>query len=200
MKKYKDIYDACNKLTSNKRLNVIVDLGARHGEGYEKFGINHPNSQFYFIEPSPRCLPHINKIIKKHGNNLHVIDGVLGEKDKTIQFYQLHNDDDQSGNLFSDRKKQYGPAKIIDVKMYDFKNIFKNIDFLKINIEGAEYSLIEQGFFNLVDSFVMEVHNAHVPNKNYNDVLASLSTHFHLEIWGDTSYKYCFINGVRKNG
>lgn len=196
---YKSIYDACCQVTKNKVITSIVDLGARHGEGYELFGHNHANAAYTFVEPSNRCIPNINNIIKKYPNaNLRLIDGVLGASDGETTFYQLECDDDQSGNLFSDRNGQYGKPFECKVKIYDYKSIFTQIDFVKCNIEGAEYKLIEDGFFDIVDSFVMEAHNAHVPNKNYRNVIAALGDKFDLSIWGDTTYKYCFINGVKK--
>lgn len=197
--KYRDIYDACVQFTSGRKISSIVDLGARYGEGYELFGRHHPDASYTFVEPSNRCIPNINRLIEKYSDvNLRLIDGILGSRDGEAEFYQLDNDNDQSGNLFSDRNGQYGSATIQRVKVYDFKNFFDKIDFLKCNIEGGEYQLIEDGFFDMVDSFVMEAHNMHVPNKTYQNVVQSLQQSFDLEVWGNTHYKYCFINGQRK--
>lgn len=198
--KYKDIYDACVQHNIGKKITSIVDLGARHGEGYELFGRHHPDASYTFVEPSNRCMPNINRLIEKYsGVNLRLIDGILSRQDGEVEFYQLDNDNDQSGNLFSDRNGQYGNATIQKVKVYDFKNFFDKIDFVKCNIEGGEYQLIEDGFFDMVDSFVMEAHNVHVPGKTYLNIIESLTYKFDLEVWGDVTYKYCFINGRRKN-
>lgn len=198
--KYKDIYDACLQFTAGKQIANIVDLGARHGEGYELFGRHHPDASYTFVEPSNRCIPNINRLIEKYSEaNLRLIDGILSADNGEAEFYQLDNDNDQSGNLFSDRNGQYGSATLQKVKVYDFKNFFEKIDFVKCNIEGGEYQLIEDGFFDMVGSFVMEAHNVHVPNKNYLNIIESLASKFDLEVWGDVTYKYCFINGLRKN-
>lgn len=198
---YKNIYDACNHVTKDKILTTIVDLGSRHGESYELFGKNHPDADFYFVEPSDRCIPKIKELIKKYNkNNLHLIDGVLGLEDSELNFYQLENDNDQSGNLFSNRQNQYGEANLIKVKQYDYRKIFsKKIDFVKCNIEGGEYELINCGFFDNVDSFVMEAHNAHVTQKTFQDILIALHDKFDMQTWGNIYYKHCFINGQKKN-
>ena len=199
MKNYKNIYDACNQFTKNKKLSTIVDLGARNGEGYALFGCHHPDALYTFIEPSNRCIPNINELIKKHPKaNLRLIDGVLDLRDDKTTFYQLENDDDQSGNLFGDRGGNYGQSTSYSVKTYDYRSIFTHIDFVKCNIEGAEYQLINDGFFDIVDSFVMEAHNIHVPNKTYLDIITALTDKFDLEVWGNIKHKYCFINGLRK--
>jgi FkbM family methyltransferase len=199
MSNYKNIYDACAKVSEGKKLSTIVDLGARHGEGYEAFGVNHKESIYHFVEPSKRCIPHIQKIIDKYPDQkFSLIEGVLGNSNSEIEFYQLEEDNDQSGNLFSNRFGHYGNAEIYKVKSYDFKPIFKKIEFLKCNIEGGEYQLIEDGFFDIVDLFVLEIHNNHVKGKNYKNVLQSLFQDFELEIWGDIDQKYCFINGKKR--
>ncbi|NBW06482.1 MAG: FkbM family methyltransferase [Caulobacteraceae bacterium] len=196
---YKDIYDACNKINEGRSTLSIVDLGARYGEGYELFGVNYPEASYTFVEPSDRCTPNIKNLISKYPNaKLRLIDGVLGSKSGKLEFFQLENDNDQSGNLFSDRDGCYGPSTKKTVNVYDYKSIFSQIDFVKCNIEGAEYSLIEGGFFDIVNCFVMEVHNSHVPNKNYKNAIDLLSSRFDLTLWGNPHYKYCFINGIKK--
>jgi FkbM family methyltransferase len=199
MKTYRDIYDACCSLTRGKKIDTIVDLGARHGEGYERFGKYHEESSYVFVEPSPRCIPLVKNVIDRHPNrNLSIIEGILGTKNCLVDFYQLENDDDQSGNIFSNRSGRYGDHDIVKVDMINFKDKFNHIDFVKCNIEGGEYNLIDNGFFDIVDSFVMEAHNEHVKNKTYVDILRSLRDDFELEVWGNTNYKYCFVNGVRR--
>ena len=198
----KTIYDACNELTSGIDVQVIVDLGARHGEGYELFGKNHPCAAYYFVEPSDRCIPHIKEVIQKYdGRVLQLIDGVLGTYNGQTEFFQLDNDNDQSGNMFSDRHGQYGRASICKVNVHNFTDCLMwpfGIDFVKCNIEGGEYQLIEDGFFDSVKSFVMEAHNQHVSGKTYVDVLRELDKDFVLDVWGDVNYKYCYVNGTRK--
>jgi FkbM family methyltransferase len=199
LRSYKNIYDACVQFSQDKSIKTIVDLGARHGEGYELFGIHHPDASYTFVEPSNRCIPNINQLIRKYPEaKLTLIDGVLGTSNGETRFYQLEIDNDQSGNLFSNRNGQYGRSSECVVKTYDYRPIFTHIDFVKCNIEGAEYQLIEDGFFDIVNSFVTEVHNVHIPNKNYRNAVSALSDKFDLTVWGDVNYKYCFINGQKK--
>jgi len=198
--KYLDIYSACLSVTEGKKIDSFVDLGSRRGESYEKFGKSRDIKEYTFVEPSPRCVPHIKKIVETDPTKFRLVEGVLGTTSGEITFHQLENDDDQSGNLFSDRKQAYGSSIPCVVKVYDYRQLFSDpIDFVKCNIEGAEYQLIEDGFFNMVDSFVMEVHNQHVAGKTYLDAIEGLKERFNLEIWGKTNYKYCFINGNKKS-
>lgn len=196
---YLDIYDACRTITSRTSPNIIVDLGARHGEGFFRLGEKHPNARYVFVEPSPKCISRLLPLVADHPGRLELIDGALGLENCLMEFFTFENDDDQSGNLYSDRRGTYGKATRYLVKSYDYRTVLpKEIDFVKCNIEGGEYQLIDDGFFDRVGSFVMEAHNSHVPNKRYVDVLRQLEAKFDLEVWGNTNYKYCFINGVRK--
>ena len=203
-KKYKDIYDASCKIATKiscNQLNVIVDLGARHGEGYDRLGKYFKNAKYIFVEPSPRCIPIIIEKMKHIEGDVELIQGVLGNTNRVTNFHLLENDNDQSGNMYTDRNGIYGQSSIIEIDVYDYKNFISNlghIDFLKCNIEGGEYELIETSFFDHVTSFVIEAHNRLVGNKTYIDIVNALQDKFDMEIWGDTSYKYCFINGIRK--
>lgn len=206
MRKYSDIYHACREMTKDRLLtpSLVVDLGARHGEGLEAFASSLPSgSVYYMIEPSPRCFPHVIEAMERFSRSdiiTHILDGALTSKSGTRMFHLLDDDDDQSGNLFSDRSGRYGPSIPTPVKTYDHRSVLPVIiDFAKVNIEGGEYELIDTGFFDKVESFVMEVHNEHVPNMNIDYAINMLTRRFDLELWGERSYKYCFLNGKRKS-
>lgn len=192
------IYDMCNLVAPNYA-DCIVDLGARHGEGYTLFGINKHPSKYYFVEPSPRCITKVQQLIEFEKNPaLVLIPGILTKTVSEVDFFLFETDHDQSGNAFSKRNNQYGDADLVKVQTFDYRTLFNHIDFVKCNIEGGEYQLIDDGFFDIVDSFVMEAHNQHVPGRSYVDILDKLSNQFELEVWGNVSYKYCYINGKKK--
>lgn len=198
MKSYKDLYDACNHLAPLD-VKTIVDLGARWGEGYSLFGSKRPDSRYVFVEPSPKCVPRLEELIRKNSDrNIELVPGILGVEDADIDFFIFDSDNDQSGNIFTGRGGAYGNTSKVKVKKFDYRKIFGHIDFVKCNIEGGEYQLIKDGFFDIVDSFAMEVHNQHVENFDYRNVLHDLSDKFEIEIWGNVKYKYCFANGKKK--
>lgn len=196
-----NIYEASLNMT-DVSVDIIVDLGARHGESYELFGSKRQFKNYVFVEPASKCHQHILNVIKnaKDSERMFLLPGVLSDVEGNVELYTFKSDFDQSSNLYSDRQNRYGTPTIEVVQQYSYKDVFKDqiIDFVKCNIEGGEYHLIEIGFFNQVSSFVMEVHNGIVANRTYRDVVDSLKDKFHLEIWGNTSYKYCYVNGKRK--
>lgn len=200
--KYSDIYDASRQVASKlEHIRTIVDMGSRHGEGYDRFGVHFPNAEYIFVEPSPRCVPHIIEKQRTIAGRTRLVDAVVGKKAGSAEFFLLERDGDQSGNMYTDRGGTYGQSVVVNVPVIscdDFLRSVGHIDFLKCNIEGGEYELLETSLFDNVSAFVMEAHNRHVPGKTYMDVIQSLEHKFDMEVWGDRSYKYCFINAVRR--
>jgi FkbM family methyltransferase len=194
------IYGLCNTLAKNlnKPITSIIDLGSRHGEGYELFGINF--CQLYtFVEPSPRCTPKIEELMARYPNaKFNMIPGILGQYDDAADLIMLESDGDQSANVFSNRGGQYGQSETVQVPVFSYDVLDDRYDFAKINIEGGEYDLIADGVFDKFDAFVLEAHNVHVPGKTYKDAIAGLQDAFDIVSYGDLGYKYCFLTGVRK--
>lgn len=194
------IYALCRSLAHDRTLSTILDLGARYGEGFEQFGLSvmKDDCEYICVEPSPRCIPKVNELIGQHPEHkIRLIPGVLGKSAGSVFLNMLDSDGDQSANLFSDRSGQYGPSVQCEVPVFDYTAIPDRIDFAKINIEGAEYQLIDDGVFDRFSAFVLEAHNEHVTGKTYRDVISALQDKFTLLSWGNLNYKYCFITGFK---
>lgn len=199
-----DIFGICRRTIerTNATVATIVDLGAHHGEGVTLLGSQIPTcTRYMMVEPAPRCIEKI-KQATDHQIHIELIEAILGIEDGSTKFYDLP-DADASGNVYSAREG-YGPADMIDVKIIDWRKIMPTpIDFVKCNIEGGEYELMEQGFFDNVQAFVIECHNKHVKNddgnyRNVKELIDGLSKDFNIESHGTLSHKYCFISGIRK--
>lgn len=203
-----DIYSLSRDLIREYKIdvNLLVDFGSRHGESLHELGASCKKSAgFIFVEPAPRCIEKIRKLMGEYSGDLQLrlIEGVLAYEDGLIKFHTFENDDDQSANIFSDRDGRYGKSSVIDVPVFSYDAITarfpgRRIDFAKINIEGAEYAMLEGSFVkDRVDAFVMELHNQHVPGRTWRDAVDALSSDFDLWTHGNMDYKYCFMSGVR---
>lgn len=198
------IYEISKDFLAEKQVQTIIDFGARHGEGLEK--LSSFCTQYVFIEPSPRCSEYIRSAIEAVPNKIcHVYNCVFGANVDTVKFNILETDDDQSGNLYTDRDGAYGKAEIIDVEMrqvrglYKFKDESGLIPFIKMNIEGGEYDLLENtDLFDNVNMFCLEAHNRHVKGRDVNFLIEALSQKFDIKSYGDLNYKYCFLTGIKK--
>lgn len=206
---YNDYYNKFNQIAEvsdeiirtylNGKPNLILDLGSRYGENFLRFGLKY-NCKYIFVEPSPKCIPKIEALIKEYSNNreFQFIKGILGQGEGNRDLILFENDGDQSANLYSNRNFIYGKPEKVQIKMFDYSIIKEsNIDFAKINIEGGEYELVESDFFHKIQCFVMEAHNKIIRKKNYKDIIKKLKKTYDLETYGHLKYKYCFIIGNR---
>lgn len=197
------IYGLCNQLAAEVPCASVLDLGARHGEGFVLFGSKTQHCELYvMVEPSPRCIPKIQELIGKHAEtSIELVPGVLGRADGTVELIMFDADNDQSANTFTTRGGQYGPSTSTTVTVFSYDHGILNnhyFDIAKVNIEGGEYQLVDDGYFTpaRIGAFVMEAHNAHVPGRTYKDVIAALESQYDIVSYGDLNYKYCFLVGT----
>jgi FkbM family methyltransferase len=192
------IYALCRHVTDGMHPKTILDLGAHYGDGYESFGMHHPNAEYIMVEPVHTCIQRIRFVLESNpGSNIKLIDGVIGMHAGITEMKTFDTDNCQSSNMFSDRGGAYGTCHHEVVKMHPYDVLPDVIDFAKVNIEGGEYKLIDDNFFDRVTSFVMEVHNNLIPGLMYIQVIDRLRSTFNLTTCGNLDYKYCFVIGHR---
>ena len=193
------IYGLCNQVAvafSGQKLTVI-DMGSRHGEGFVEFG-THFDCHYEFVEPSPRCLPKIEDVIRENpGRSFRLHSGVMGGQPGSIILNVFESDGDQSANVFSDRQGRYGRSEQVTVPVIPYDEMLSCYDIAKINIEGGEYQLLDDNVFDRFGTFVMEAHNQHVKGKNYQTLIEGLQDKFDIFSYGNLMYKYCFLVGLR---
>lgn len=188
----------------------VLDLGAHHGQGLKLLGDASHCERYVMVEPMAKNISVIKGILASRNDDAipkaSLFPGVVGKEPGFVKFYELP-DNDESSNLYNSRNiALYGKAQETNVSVATFNEIIDqlggNIDFLKCNIEGGEYQLINDGFFNHVDAFLAEVHNIHCPRDNgswmnVNDFIKSLQDKFELVSHGSLHHKYCFVSGRR---
>jgi FkbM family methyltransferase len=186
--------------------DLVIDFGSRHGESIDELAPFCPSGcNFVFVEPVPKCVKLIEKRIAETELDLKfkVIPAVFGRDHGTIKFHIFETDNDQSANAFTNRGGRYGDAGQITVPVIPYGTLDVmypdlQIDFAKVNIEGSEYGLIEDGFFKQrIKSFVMEVHNHHVENRTWKNAVECLCDDFDLVTYGNLDSKYCLMTGIR---
>lgn len=186
-------------------VDLLFDLGARHGEGLSELG-SRCSGDYVMVEPAPDCVPIVQSLLMKRIERVpqaHLFSFILGREEGELLLHTFQTDDDQSANLFSDRGGRYGDSCSVSVRVRPYDVIDgrfpgRRIGFMKVNIEGGEYQLVEDGFFHdRVDAFVMEMHNGLAPDRSWRDAVDGLSDAFDITTYGDLGYKYCFASGVR---
>lgn len=158
-----------------KTAKIGLDVGAHIGT-FSLFAAKHSPATIYAIEPEPDNLELLKKNIAL--NNLTgrvipiqgVVAGTTGER----EFYISKNRGLNS--LFEDHSKQYGGFPVVDVKKiksFSLKDFFEahNIDFcdfMKVDIEGAEYevfSKLPQDVYDRIGVIGLEIGGRSVPER-----------------------------------
>lgn len=157
---------------------IFVDCGSYHANFLEQvvnWGQLHAdlhNSSVYSFEPNAKMYNYW-KVIKdrhiRHLKDIQFINKAVWVKDTTISYTETA--DDIGGTVMGDKTKF---NNIIKVESIDFSNWIKQFNepiLIKMNIEGAEYPVLEKmiqdGTDKLVDILFVEFHAKKMDNKDY---------------------------------
>jgi len=127
--------------------DIVVDLGANVGQ-FTIFlsRIVGNKGKVYAFEPDPRNFLILKQRIKKF-NNVVVENKAVNEKSSKLILF-LHEDKSQT-SLF-DKSKSISAIEVDSVSLDEyFKDITKNIALIKMDVQGAEFSIL-RGAKNLL--------------------------------------------------
>lgn len=150
-----------------KENDIVIDCGANVGEFIDK--IYKKGIKIYAFEPHPVAF---KSLLKKNSNNKNIVliqKGVYYKNDK-IKFYNHKNFSNTTdwtvGTSIIKEKDNIDLDNFFEVDVIDFSEFINNLDrrvkIIKIDIEGAEFdlldSLINNNIYEKVDIFFVETH------------------------------------------
>ena len=174
--------------------SIVFDIGGYKGDWTDKINTLY-SPKIYCFEPIRK---HANGISDrfKNNDNITVLPIAISDENKTDQIYV---NQDESSVFFN---KRGGPQKTIqcqtlDEVMNDYN--IKNIDLIKINIEGGEYPLLD---YMLANNLVEKCTDISVQfheciedyEKRYNNIREGLEKTHKLTF----RYTYVWENWVKK--
>ena len=152
---------------------VCIDCGANIGKISELFA--KCGASVYAFEPNPLCFDALEKIVKKYPN-INLIKKGVCNKNCTLKMY--HNDltnydsefFSQSSSICATKDnintQNYTEIECIDLCEF-IENLNKPIDILKMDIEGAEFDILEKminkGLYKNIKHILVETHDATLP-------------------------------------
>lgn len=160
----KNIYE----FKTNNPKPIILDCGANMGLSILFFSKKYPNAEIIAFEPDETVLPFLEKnIISQNIKNVELYKKAVWTSETNLRFY---TDSGLGGRV----EMEYGeriPTKVKTVRLKNF--LHRSIDFLKIDIEGAEYEVLkdcEEFLFN-VDKIFVEYHSIYNEEQHLDDIL-----------------------------
>lgn len=183
--------------TDSKR-PLILDCGSNIGLSIIKFKDNFPDARIIGFEPDPKIFKVLGSNINSFElKNIEIHQKAVWVKNGTLMFEQ----EGSAGGRVTDESS----AKLIKVNSIDLKQFLNaNIDLLKIDIEGAEATVladISDSLTNVKNIFV-EYHSLINHDQDLGKILSVLRKNgfrYYLEPGGIIS-KQPFISRKEKNG
>jgi FkbM family methyltransferase len=155
---------------SDARNPVILDCGAHIGLASIFFSEKYPNSEIYAYEADPEISKILDHNIKSLGlKNVKTISKAVWIDEQGVSF---KNSGDDSGYI--NKTDEGNGIKIPSFRIRNFLNE-KHVDLLKLDIEGAEFDVIEDcdGVLANAKNIIIEVHKF---RENYGSLGSILKT------------------------
>lgn len=141
---------------------VIFDCGANIGISVLYFKALYPESTIIAFEPNPNLFALLEKnVLDNQLKDVYIHQVALSATNEEISFFI----NDNLGSFLSSKFQHRGGDNEIQVKAVQLSGYIKrysDIDFLKMDIEGAEYEVIqelnEKKLLDAVQKFIVEYH------------------------------------------
>lgn len=165
---------------------LIIDCGANIGMSVIYFKHKFPNCKILAFEPNPDSYNLLERNVRvNHLKNVEIHNVGLFDKALEIPFYIGNRRASLTGSI----RKERGKGKTINIKAEKLSNYikhFESIDLIKMDVEGAEFHIVEDlvtsSTLNKVKEYIIEYHH------NLKQEQSKLSSF--LRIFEDHGYNY----------
>ena len=122
--------------------NGFIDVGAHFGETHDTIKSIYPDKRIVSFEANPNC----GEILSRRGIEHYIC--LLGKEMKEgVQFYINPDDITSTGcSIYKEDTQYFKNAYTIDIPMYRLDEVVPveaNLDFLKMDVQGAEIDVLE---------------------------------------------------------
>jgi len=169
-----------DNLTSD---DVVLSFGLGEDVTFDLGLIEKYNCKVFGFDPTPKSLNYLDTL--NLPKNLSIYNYGLGSKDETVEFYLPENPKHVSGTIFSSDKKNkiIVPLKSLNTICHDLD--IQKIKVLKMDIEGAEYSVLE----SILDDKTIEVEQILIEYHHFFEKVSTEDTKTSIQLMRDNGYK-----------
>lgn len=192
---YEIFYKEYYRFTSSTDTPRILDCGANVGLSCLYYLKQHPKAQITAFEASPYVGKFLNNNLKQNGGkHVEVVMSAVWVHDKGIKLIE-----DKSDN--SSISETEGIA-VPSIRLKDYLAKEQKVDFLKMDIEGAEIDVIKdiQSQLHKIDRFFIEYHSFIDGKQELSSILRLLEEagfRYHLE---NARNQTAPFEGVKRSG
>lgn len=160
---------------------VILDCGANMGLSVVFFALNYPHHTIIAFEPDPEIFEILKENVESFGlKNVVLHQKAVWVKHETLKFYT----DGGMGGRIDQEYAEQKPREIEAVPLLDYLN--PDVDFLKIDIEGAEDKVLKYCGQHLrnANNIFFEYHNNVSSKQTLHELLAlveQLGFHYYIK-------------------
>jgi len=184
----------CYHIPKGLDMDTIIDVGANIGFFSHYAIMKYKNAKIYSVEPDQRNYKVLNNNIRLNNYEKRIItynNAMFSGKAKDVSFFQSKHNSGWSSLYKEEGAKDGNEITIKTISMSEFlqKNNIEKINFLKLDVEGAEYDIILNDDFISkypINYLVVEV-TKKVPKNiehTYDDLTSYLRKHFkRVSIW-----------------
>lgn len=157
---------------TNKKTPLIIDCGANIGLSILFFKELYPDCKITAFEADPKVFSVLLKNVEQF-KDIQLINKALWDSETKLQFYSEGAD---GGRIDS---KIFGVGKLTEVETTSLRGYLNNkVDFLKIDIEGAEFKVLNncKDLLVNVENLFVEYHSFENDSQNLGEILMILKS------------------------
>jgi FkbM family methyltransferase len=180
------------KKTISKKIDVLIDVGAHHGDTIAEFLAIVSIKKIYAFEPSEKNFDKlkvkIKKIYKKNSTEINIYPLGVGEKNDVLELNEITDGVSNTFNHLNTNSKYFKkkklittifgikkfinkkiPTKIIPLKEFMIRKKINQVDLIKIDTEGFEYGVLLglEDYIKKIKFILFEHHYDNMLIKNY---------------------------------
>jgi len=170
--------DQCYWFTTDKHDPVIIDCGSNFGQSVIYFKMLYPEAKITCFEPDDQTFSILKHNIESNGiQGVEMHKKAIASYDGVIDFYNI--DDNQGSLVMSIIKERVPSGKKNIVEATRLSNYIDGpINFLKMDIEGSEISVLKElkksGKLQYVRQMVIEYHHHIVEHEDIGSTILTL--------------------------
>tara|TARA_A100001388_G_C28716515_1_gene474100 strand:- start:18 stop:695 length:678 start_codon:yes stop_codon:yes gene_type:complete len=136
--------------------SVVVDSGCGYEVDFSQYLIKNYDCNCYAIDPTKKHFESIAEVCRKYNGKLNHLRSAISSDDGEMMFHEPINR--ESGSISTDHNNmkldEYNSYKVETIAIKSLKKVIgKNIDLLKLDLEGAEFEIFKDFEFETLLDF-----------------------------------------------